>query len=300
MITQNGRTGTDALRSTSRAYADSADYSEFKACVLQRSGIDLGLYKPQQMHRRLLTLVERTHSADFMDYFRLLERDDREYGVFLDRMTINVSEFMRDPERWSDLRETILPGLLESSPAIRVWSAGCSDGAEPYSLAIELAELAPGGEHTIVATDIDRTALSRAATGRFSAHDVRNLDVRLLTAYFDKQSGDREMGQIRRANLYYRVKPKISGRIGFASHNLLADEFATGFDLICCRNVIIYFTEAAKERLFDRFYRALAPGGVLFLGAMERIIHHRAIGFECLSPGFYRRIRRATIGAIDS
>src|SRR5689334_14634629 len=155
---------------------EATDYGEFKRCVLARTGIDLNLYKHQQMHRRLRAMVERAHAADFMAYYRLMERDNREYESFLNRITINVSELFRNPEKWDELRDQMLPPLLSAKRQLRVWSAGCSYGAEPYSIAILLDELDSRRSHTLHATDIDRTILARAALGLFSEQDFVNLD----------------------------------------------------------------------------------------------------------------------------
>src|SRR5579871_5063274 len=146
-----------------------ADFVQFKARFFQKSGVDLNLYKQQQMHRRLLSMVERAQQRTFMDYFQVLERDPQEYADFLDRMTINVSELFRNPEKWQELRERILPMLAQrldrSGQGLKVWSAGCSYGAEPYTLAILLDQALPGRTHTIHASDLDRTILAKAKEG---------------------------------------------------------------------------------------------------------------------------------------
>ncbi|MCC5648055.1 hypothetical protein LC607_35255 [Nostoc sp. CHAB 5824] len=127
--------GRDAL------IEETPDYIQFKSRVYFRTGIDLNLYKQPQMHRRLSALVERTGVGDFEQYYRLLESDPQEYEIFLDRLTINVSELFRNPEKWNELSTKILPPMLEKNKPLRIWSAGCSYGAEPYSLTILLDQL---------------------------------------------------------------------------------------------------------------------------------------------------------------
>src|SRR5579871_5837340 len=116
------------------------DYETFKQSVHRMTGIDLGLYKTQQMHRRLFGLVERANLRTFAEYAQRLQQDPKELAVFLDRVTINVSELFRNPEKWEELRTQILPAVLQSAVQrgrrLRIWSAGCSYGAEPYTLAM--------------------------------------------------------------------------------------------------------------------------------------------------------------------
>ncbi len=273
---------------TESGFTETADYREFKARVFQKTGIDLNLYKQQQMHRRLLNMVERAKARDFVEYYQLIEGNPQEFAAFLDRMTINVSELFRNPEKWQEMREKILPPMLAGKRPLKVWSAGCSYGAEPYSLAILLDQLAPGAAHTIHATDLDHKILARAKEGLFHASDVKNLDAATLERYFlPLQPGAAPSAAA--LEPAYQVKPAVRARVTFRAHNLLADRFETGYDLICCRNVVIYFTDPAKERLYARFWQALRPGGVLFVGGTERIFNARAIGFDSPLPFFYRR-----------
>jgi chemotaxis protein methyltransferase CheR len=271
------------------AESETRDYTEFKARVLELSGIDLGLYKHRQMHRRLCGMVDRARARGFMEYFALLQRDAEEYETFIDRLTINVSEMFRNPEKWKELRERVLPLLLERKPSLKVWSAGCSHGAEAYSLAIllDLAGSSPAGP--VHATDLDAGVLGRAKEGVYSAQDVRNVEPTCLARYFQRVAG--AAGHMGDSASAYQVRRALRSRVRFARHNLLADPFESGYDLICCRNVVIYFTDEAKERLFERLAAALAPGGVLFLGGTERIFSYREIGLEVLAPFFYRRPR---------
>ena len=319
--------------------AETADYAAFKARVKQKTGIDLNLYKQQQMHRRLLSLLEKVQVKSFVDYFAVLERDPNEWKVFLDRMTINVSELFRNPEKWEELRRPILTEWLargtpgSATRPFKVWSAGCSYGAEPYSLAILLDQIASGMRHTLHATDLDRTILAKAREGHFTQSDIKNVPPAVLERYFTRiKAGTTERvgaaegtlrsdsrretvaasGRTERATAAtatavpaylradvertvaslepaYQVRDEIRARITFSQQNLLADRFDEGYDLICCRNVVIYFTDDAKADLYRRFHKALRPGGVLFVGGTERIFESRALGFEMPLPFFYRK-----------
>jgi chemotaxis protein methyltransferase CheR len=236
------------------------------------------------MERRLRSMAERVGARSLKEYWAVLERDAGQFAYFLDRITINVSELFRNPEKFEELRRIILPELRRLGNPLKVWSAGCSYGAEPYSLAILLEELRPLS-YQILATDVDETILSKAKEGVFAPEDMRNVSAEWKQRYFVQQ-GNR-----------YQVKPELKRNIVFRKHNLLADPFESGFHLIACRNVVIYFTEEAKDRLYVRFFQSLVPGGVLFVGSTERIFNYREIGFEMPLSFFYRKpapaLRRA-------
>ena len=150
-------------------FQETEDYAQFKACILHKTGINLNLYKRPQMYRRFQHMVERANVGNFMEYYDVLKRDDDEFAAFLDRMTINVSALFRNPEKWQELRDSVLTPMLANRRALKVWSAGCSNGAEPYTLAILLDQLAPGGRHTIHATDLDPKILAKAKKARLPA-----------------------------------------------------------------------------------------------------------------------------------
>ena len=268
---------------------ETADYAQFKSHIYFRTGIDLNLYKQPQMHRRLMAMVERAGCGNFEEYSRLLETNSQEFTLFLDRLTINVSELFRNPEKWDELRTVILPPLLEQNGALKVWSAGCSYGAEPYSLAILLDQLAPGAAHTVHATDLDKTILLKAREGKFSRADIRSVPSAVQSRYFVPlpEARPSELPDFLPA---FEVKPEIRRRVTFHAHNLLADNFERNYDLICCRNVVIYFTDDAKEKLYARFRDALKIGGVLFVGGTERIFNARELGLSSTAPFFYQRI----------
>lgn len=260
------------------------DYLWFCEQVLRKTGLDLQQYKRPQMERRLRSMAERVGARNLEEYWAVLQKDSQQFAYFIDRITINVSELFRNPEKFEELRKVILPELRRLGSPLKVWSAGCSYGAEPYSLAILLEEMRPL-PYQILATDVDETILSKAREGTFTAEDMRNVSPEWKQRYFVQQ-GNR-----------YQVKPELKRNITFRKHNLLADPFESGFHLIVCRNVVIYFTEEAKDKLYARFFQSLVPGGVLFVGSTERIFNYRDIGFEMPLSFFYRKpapeLRRA-------
>jgi len=253
------------------------DYNLFKRKVKESFGLDLEAYKRQQMERRLRAVMERRGASDFRTYFSLIQKDTDLLNEFLDRMTINVSELFRNPEHFEVLEKRVLPDLLAKNKNLKLWSAGCSFGGEAYSLAILLDELAPTGKHSILATDIDEKMLARALEGVYYASEIRNVSKVRLSKYFQQtQDG-------------WKVIDKLRRMIRFCRHDLLKDNFETGFHLIACRNVVIYFTDKAKSELYERFYRSLTPGGYLFVGGTERIHAHAQIGYENPYHFFYRK-----------
>ena len=268
-----------ALSSLSSGFGD-ADFAAFGRRMEARTGIRLGQYKADQMCRRIGLLAQQNGCASFTAYAALVERDPARMAEFRDRMTINVTELLRNPDRFAELAGSVVPDLLaqHQGAPLSAWSAGCSYGAEAYTLAMLLHEISPALPHRIWGTDIDPTVLDRAARPCFSPADIVNLSPLRLKAHFETANGG------------FRPKPHLQGGVSFGRHDLLGASYPHAeYDLILCRNVIIYFTDDAKERIARGFFRALRPGGVLFVGGTERLSDHRALGFELLRPFFYRK-----------
>ncbi|MGE5508218.1 MAG: CheR family methyltransferase [Chitinophagales bacterium] len=254
-----------------------ADYEEFKKRIHDLTGIDLSSYKQRQMQRRINSLMDSLKVHTYRDYFRMLQTEPARYDEFLKRITINVSEFFRNPERFAELETKYLPRLLQAKRPLKVWSAGCSTGCEPYTLAIILSDLDPRRGHRVLASDVDRVVLEKAKAGLYQVTELKNVSPARLARYFTPVGEG------------YRVKDEVKALIDFRQQNLLTDRFEQGFDLILCRNVVIYFTEEAKHQLYTKFYQALAPGGILLVGGTEPILRYREYGFEAVGPTFYQR-----------
>jgi chemotaxis protein methyltransferase CheR len=256
---------------------DEKDWETFKQKFVAKSGINLNDYKPAQMQRRIGNLMNRHGANTYTDFFVMLERDPKQYKDFVDYITINVTEFFRTPEKFQELEKKVLPELLAKSAKLNIWSAGCSIGAEPYSLAMILNDITPNVKHRILATDLDVEMLAKAKQGIYTSNEFKNITSERSGKYFKQVNGNFIIGE------------DIKSRVEFQRHNLLLDKFENGFDLILCRNVVIYFTEEAKDALYRRFLNALKPGGVLFVGGTEAILNFREIGFAHYLPFFYRR-----------
>ncbi len=256
------------------------DYNYIKRQILALTNVDLNCYKAPQVQRRLKAYLARSAYPNWPKVFRAIRVDSVALSKFKDYLTINVSSFFRDPEKYKTLRTSVLPELLRSRRRLRVWSAGCSRGQEAYSLAMLVAEAvaSSGYQYRILATDLDLSALKWArAGGPYSADDVANVPVNLRLRYLDVHNNE------------YWAKEKLRRMVIFNQHNLLADPIGGPFDLIVCRNVVIYFQPEAKDKLYRRFYDALRPGGVLFVGGTEIVPKPANIGFTTTGISFYRR-----------
>lgn len=242
-------------------------------------GIDLESYKSPQMRRRLDGYLERVHATSWAEFLRQLDRDPRAVRQLRDYLAINVTSFFRDRHKWEELRTQIMPLIRRRGQVLRAWSAACSVGAEPFSLAILFQEDPLIWRYQVLGTDIDRDALDRArAGGPYTADEVKEVDAPLLARYF------------RRAEDGYWVQNTLRQRVEFAEKDLLRSAAKEEFDLVVCRNVLIYFTEEAKAQVIHNLMQALKPGGVLFIGATESIPSGRFVGLERLSLSFYRRV----------
>ena len=245
--------------------------SEVCRLVREAGGIDLSAYRRSMVERRVLVQALRRGCRDPRDYVACLREDSTEAKHLVECVTIKVSHFFRNPSTFASLRGLVVPDLLarlgERRPP-RVWSAGCARGEEPYSLAILLEELARERGRAVEArvwgTDLDEQALAQARRGVYPESALGGVPPDLVARYFAPRSG--------RFGREYEVSALVRERVSFARHDLLgADDCPEGgpFDLVLCRNVLIYFAGPAKERANRLFERAVAPGGYLCLGEAE-------------------------------
>lgn len=254
------------------------DYEEFIANIKRKTGIDLALYKEAQMKRRLTSLYEKRGFKNFHEFFSGMERDRKLLDEFLDRMTINVSEFYRNGKRWEVLQNKIFPRLLQSNKRLKIWSAACSTGEEPYSIAMVLSNYLPLSQISILATDLDENAIAKAKAGVYPERSLAEVPANMKSKYFEQEGS------------FYKVKDEIKRTVTFQKHNLLNDPYVTNYDLIVCRNVMIYFTEEAKDKIYNNFSNSLHSGGVLFVGSTEQIFNPARYSFDIEDTFFYKKI----------
>jgi chemotaxis protein methyltransferase CheR len=267
----------DSVRVPGFAPAD--DFAAFCEAVRALCGVDLGQYKRAQMERRIRTWTERRGTDDLADYAQRLRRDPAELDAFLDRVTINVSQLWRHPEQWTALAATILPELARRG-GIRAWSAGCSYGAEAYTIAAVCREAVPAVRVEVLGSDIDRRVVDRARAGVFAAEDARDVPRASLERWFEP-AGDGG----------WAARKELRRLVRFETGDLLRDRFPAGaYDLVLCRNVVIYFTGEVRDALHARLAAALRPGGYLVVGATERVTAPAASRLRTASPFVYRKL----------
>jgi chemotaxis protein methyltransferase CheR len=256
---------------------DTVAYDRMAREVQLLLGIDLSQYKPAQVWRRVNGFATSRGISDADALVAKVRQDAVLKQAFLDMLTINVSEFFRNAEAWDALAAQHLRPMLVGQTSVRIWSAGCSLGFEPLTLAMLSKEISPKTLVRIVATDLDDTILARARKGVYTEAQMTGVSATRRDRFF------------RRVETGWEVKPELAALIAWRRHDLLKDPHENGFDIICCRNVVIYFTEAAKTELYRRFCEALRPGGILFLGATESIPNVRSVGLIPAGLTFYRR-----------
>lgn len=258
--------------------SEDLDFSRFIEQIKKKTDIDLSLYKEAQMKRRLTTLRTKHGYETFDAYFQELSQGRVLLDEFLDRMTINVSEFWRNPQRWETLRTKFLPTMIGEQSRLKLWSAACSTGEEPYTLAMILNELNALHKTQLLATDLDAGVLAKATQGYYLDRSIRDVPQLYQGKYFQEDEGT------------YSVVDSLKKAVQFKQQNLLFDTFDKDFDLIVCRNVMIYFTEEAKHELYHKFAKALKKGGLLFVGSTEQIFTPSQYGFETADTFFYRKM----------
>lgn len=254
------------------------DYEYLKKEVLALTAIDLNCYKEKQMKRRIDTLISKHKIEGYDKYVQGLRSDRALFDEFVNYITINVSEFYRNPEQWKFMDEKVIPELIDKfGKSLKIWSAACSTGDEPYSLVMALSRHLPLNNIKIYATDLDKQVIAKAKVGLYAEKSVEAVPADLKSKYFTKVGPS------------YKIGDEIKARVEFKEHNLLKDAYPTDYHMIVCRNVLIYFTEEAKDEVFRKYYNSLARGGVLFIGSTEQIINYKEIGYERKNSFFYQK-----------
>lgn len=253
-------------------------YEDFKKDILALTKIDLNSYKEKQMKRRIDTLISKNGINSYKDYVALIKRDEEKFEQFVNFLTINVSEFYRNPEQWEILDKSVFPALIKKfGKNLKVWSAACSTGDEPYSLVMALSRHIPLNQIHITATDIDKQVLDKARLGLYNEKSIAAVPADFKKKYFTK------------VGTSYQISNEIKRQVEFKEHNLLRDAYPAGCHLIVCRNVLIYFTEEAKEEIYKKFNAALASQGVLFIGSTEQIMNYKELNYQRHQSFFFQK-----------
>ncbi|NLN14043.1 MAG: protein-glutamate O-methyltransferase CheR [Tissierellia bacterium] len=254
------------------------DFDFFNQWAKRELNIDLDAYKEKQLRRRISTIMKSSGANDLREYARLIERDEEVRKAFLDYITINVTEFYRNKDLFEEFEGIILERIVPNFRNIKIWSAACSNGSEPYSLAMILDKNNIRIRNKILGTDIDDGILEKARIGAYKDHEVKNLDKKDLETYFTFKEG------------LYHIDERIKDMVQFKKHDLIVDDYEKGFHVIVCRNVTIYFKNEVKDEIYRKMNQSLVPGGILFIGATESIYNPEAFGFRKLSTFIYEKI----------
>ncbi len=253
------------------------EFDFFKQWVKEKLKFDLMAYKEKQLHRRITTVMKSSGCDDLQKYAALLEKDNHARSVFLDYITINVTEFYRNKEIFDEFEEMMQTMLMPKFQNLNIWSAACSIGAEAYSIAMimERNRIQSG---RILATDIDDRILLRAKEGKFKESELKNVGLKELTQYFEKTGNE------------YQIVDKIKSKVQFKKHDLLLDRYEKNFHAVICRNVTIYFKNEAKNEVYRKINESLVQGGIFFTGATEAIYNPASFGFRKLSTFLYEKV----------
>ena len=264
-------------------------YFQLAKLVYKLCGINLGQGKRELLKARLMKRLRATGAKDVNQYMDLLQNDPsgRELISFLDCITTNKTDFFREPQHFDFLADTLLPELsrlCRGSEPLRIWSAACSTGEEPYTLAIVLMQNRTTWSSrgvSILASDLSTQVLSKGQRGVYATDRIGPIPQNLLKQYFQK-GVNQWAGHV-------RVRPELRKLVTFKRINLMDNfQFDPPFHVVFCRNVMIYFDKETREALVNRFHRTLVPGGYLFVGHSESLtgINHP---FRFVQPAIYRK-----------
>jgi chemotaxis protein methyltransferase CheR len=242
-----------------------ADFEQYRSLIYTESGITFTPTNRSILESRLKERLREKEIASVKDYFALISRDKEELKGFLDSITTNLTRFFRNQAHFDALEKFVVPELLNIkkgsvNTTLKIWSAGCSTGEEPYTIAMLMSEiLPPPWKFEIVASDISLKCLMTAKEGFYGDSRITGIPDAYLKKYFDKVEGG------------YKVHPDIQSKIRFDYHNLKNDSGLRNLDIVFCRNVIIYFDEAAQTAVINRFWDSMASKSFLFIGHSESL-----------------------------
>ncbi len=247
---------------------DEKELAILRSVIKKKIGFNCDEYKQGHLKRRLAVRLRANNSRSYKEYADFLIRNESELHKLKDILTVNVTELFRNPETYEAFSNVALPELIRTKAAdknLNVWSAGCSNGEEPYSIAIMIREFLGASfrkyDISILGTDIDEDSLRKAERGVYCNEQLEKISRKRLESFF-----------IKNENNSYRVSDEIRRLVKFKHHDLISGTRLSGFDIIFCRNVTIYFEQKLQERLYLDFYNALNEGGYFVMGKTETLV----------------------------
>jgi chemotaxis protein methyltransferase CheR len=255
------------MSSPPAVYEDEKEFAELKVIIKRKIGFNCEDYKQPHLKRRLAVRLRATFSKSYKDYAELLLKNPEEEGQLKETLTVNVTELFRNPETYESVQKNVLPELIKQKGAnsfIRVWSAGCSNGEEPYSIAILIKEFlgtsASRYNISILGTDIDEDSIKKAEAAVFQPKQLEKISKERLGKFFKLKENN------------YQVIDEVKSLVKIKRNDLISGPKLSGFDIIFCRNVTIYFEQKLQEILYLNFYNALNEGGFFVMGKTETLV----------------------------
>jgi chemotaxis protein methyltransferase CheR len=242
------------------------DFERYRKLIYKECGIVFTANNRSILDRRLKEIIRKKNVSSVGEYYKSIETDKNELKVFLDAVTTNLTSFFRNLPHFTALEKFVLPAIIaekqkKGAPqTIRVWSAGCSTGEEPYTIGVLLAEkLPPYWKFEIIASDLSLRCLMTAKEGFYDGDHMTGVPEGYLAKYFDKQVNG------------YRIKDVIRSKVRFDYHNLINIPQWRNFDIVFCRNVLIYFDEAAQLQVIKHFWDSMLNRSFLYIGHSESL-----------------------------
>jgi chemotaxis protein methyltransferase CheR len=255
------------------------NYEEFKNKLLNLSNINLDYYQSTVVKRRLENFMRKHKKDSFASLLDLLKHEPEHIQKLTDFVAINITEFFRNPDKFKTLQEQILPEIFSNTKEARIWSAACSSGEEPYSIAIVIKEEFPDEKAVIHATDIDKKALTVAEKGVYHLNNLKHFGKKKIELFFENEGEN------------YLIRQDIKIMVKYKFKKLYSSPFPVSkYHLISCRNALIHFDNKVKSEIFKNFNTALIRGGYLFVGSSELIISPEEIGFKRVEKSFYQKM----------
>lgn len=238
--------------------------------IYKKTGIDCKQYKDNYLKRRINVRIRALNAKSYRNYIKILDSNPNEYDLLLDKLTINVTQFFRDKTTFDAVRNTVLPALISNKKKgdrklMRIWSAGCASGEEPYSIAMLLHEALGSDINnfmiSIYATDIDDVVMAKAKKGVYEAAALKGVEKKIINKYFTYDDDGR-----------YHVTSKVKRLVRFKHLDLISGKNFSHIDMIFCRNVVIYFSKDLQKQLYNKFYDAANRGGYFVMGKTETLV----------------------------
>ncbi|MFN5831431.1 MAG: CheR family methyltransferase [Bacteroidota bacterium] len=253
--------------STTTLKIGAGEVDELIMLIHDYSGYDFSDYSMPSLHRRFQRYIDLNKISDFKQFLKDLMNDSSLINNLIEEVTVNVTEMFRDPSFFSAMRRDIVPSL-NVLPVIKIWHAGCSTGEEVYSMAILLKEHDLLDRSIIYATDINQSVLDTAKSAKYSVETLKENETNYI-----------ESGGLKKLADYYTtlngeviMNEDLKSKVIFSTHNLVSDNAFNQFDLIVCRNVLIYFNKSLQDNVLQMFYSSLAENGMLAIGSKETIM----------------------------